>query len=321
MIDRAMASLVRVETAGGLGSGFFVRQDTVLTNMHVVAGSSFVTVRRPDGRTVQARVESTAPDFDLAVLRLSESDPGQAVLALGSGVRTRPGQEVVALGTPLGLQNTVTRGIVSAVRRVGPAILVQTDAAINPGNSGGPILDRSGRVIAIATMSVRPGVGQGLSFGVAIDHAQALLEGKLEGHANGSPTSGLNQVISQQAAASETDAARERGSRAYEQTITQIARAADGLDDRWRSFTRVCYRGPIGGSFDRPWFALFDQRAMRGTVPSGCEATFGDIQQTAERIRNAVQAGDESARRADVFPGVRRDVLRRYHLDYAGWDR
>ncbi len=73
----------------------------------------------------------------------------------------------------MGLQNTVTRGIVSAVRQVGPVTLVQTDAAVNPGNSGGPVLDREGMVIGIATMAVKAGLGQGLSFAVAIDHATA----------------------------------------------------------------------------------------------------------------------------------------------------
>jgi S1-C subfamily serine protease len=321
VVDRAMPSLVRVETASGFGSGFFVRPDTILTNAHVVGANSFVSVRRPDGRTVQGRVETTAPDFDIAVVRVADSDAGQPVLSIGSGIRMRPGQEVVALGTPLGLQNTVTRGIVSALRQVGPVSLVQTDAAINPGNSGGPILNRAGQVVAIATMTVKPGVGQGLSFGVAIDHAQALLDGRLPAPAAGSPLAGLNQVVAQPPSASPVDAARDEGARSYEQTIAQIARAADALDGQWRSFVPACYRGPIVGSFERPWFAVFEPRAMQGTVSPGCTAAFGDIRRTAERMRDEVHAADEVARRADVYPGTRRDVLRRNRLDYAGWER
>jgi hypothetical protein len=299
-----------------------VRADTILTNVHVVRGNVYVTVRRPDGRTLQGHVEATAPDFDIAVVNVPGTDSGQAVLTMGSGIRTRPGQEVVALGTPLGLQNTVTRGIVSALRQVGPVTLVQTDAAINPGNSGGPILDRSGQVIAIATMAVRPGVGQGLSFGVAIDHAAALLEGRLSTQAGGSPVNTLNQVLSRPpSATSEAENGRQQGGQAFERTIAQLARVADGLDDRWRSFVSVCYRGAIGGTFDRPWFALFDPQAMQGTVPSGCSAAFGDMRRTAERIRDEVLTADEAARRADVYPGARREVLRRFRLDYSGWNR
>src|SRR5213596_3868254 len=107
---------------------------------------------------------------------------------MGSAMRARAGQEVMALGSPLGLQNTVTRGIVSAVRQVGALTLVQTDAAINPGNSGGPLLARNGEVIGITTMSMRSAVAQGLSFAVAIDHAAALLAGKR-------PTAGSNTPI------------------------------------------------------------------------------------------------------------------------------
>ena len=125
-----------------------------MTNAHVVGSNSSVTIRRTDGRTAPARVEATAPEFDIAIMRIRNPDPHQPTLTMGSGVNARAGQEIIALGTPLGLQNTVTRGIVSAVREVGGVTLVQTDAAINPGNSGGPLLDRAGSVIGIATMGI-----------------------------------------------------------------------------------------------------------------------------------------------------------------------
>ncbi len=168
VIGRAAPAVVRVETSRGSGSGFFVAADTILTNVHVVTNNAFVTIRRPDGTTTPARVESTAPEFDVAVLRVSNADPGQTVLTMGSGMQARPGQEIFALGTPLGLQNTVTRGIVSAVRQVSGVTLVQTDAAINPGNSGGPLIDRNGQVVGIATMGISAASAQGLGFGIAI---------------------------------------------------------------------------------------------------------------------------------------------------------
>jgi S1-C subfamily serine protease len=178
VIARAMPAVVRVETATGFGSGFFVRSDTVLTNVHVVTTNPGVTLRMADGSTKPARVETTAPEFDIAILRVPTANDAQRALPLGTAVRARPGQEVIVLGTPMGLQNTVTRGIVSALRQVGSVTLVQTDAAVNPGNSGGPVLDREGNVIAIATMGLKSAATQGLSFAVAIDHAQGLIEGR-----------------------------------------------------------------------------------------------------------------------------------------------
>jgi len=325
LVSRAMPAVVRIEAGGGFGSGFFIRRNTILTNVHVVTTNYSVTVRMPDGRTLSARVDTTAPELDIAVLRLNDSPPdNQPVLTMGTVARARQGQDVVVLGTPLGLQNTVTRGIVSAIRQIGAVTLVQTDAAVNPGNSGGPVLDRQGHVIGIATMSVRSAVAQGLSFAVAIDHAQALLEGRRPAGASDTPIASLSQAMGAAPGAApptDTDARRDAGARTYEQTVAQLGRVADGLDQRWRSFVQVCYRGQIAGTFDRPWFALFDPRAMQGTVPSGCSAAFADIRQTADRIRSDVRAADENARRADVFPGTRRDVLRRHRLDYSGWDR
>jgi hypothetical protein len=237
---------------------------------------------------------------------------------MGSAIHVRAGQEVIALGSPLGLQNTVTRGIVSAVREVGGLTLVQTDAAINPGNSGGPLLDRSGRVIGITTMGVRTDVAQGLSFAVAIEHAQSLLGGKRPTGATGTPLTTLTQAMNG-TAPSAADASRDRASKTYEQAIASLARRAAVLDDRWTSFVRACYEGRIVGSFDHPWFALWETKAMQGAVSPGCANAFADIRHAADEIRTTIVAADETARQGDVYPGTRRDVLRRYRLDYAGW--
>ena len=89
----------------------------------------------------------------------------------------RPGEEVVAIGSALGvLQNTVTRGIVSAIRIDGGVTLLQTDAAINPGNSGGPLLDRNGTVVGVNTMKV--GSAASIGFAVAAEHVRAIVEGR-----------------------------------------------------------------------------------------------------------------------------------------------
>ena len=321
VIGRAMPAVVRVETGAGTGSGFFVTPDTILTNVHVVSGSASVTIRRAGGSTSPARVEMTAPDIDVAVLRLTNSDDNQPTLTMGSVTRVRAGQEVVALGSPLGVfQNTVTRGIVSAVRQMGALTLVQTDAAINPGNSGGPLLDRVGEVIGITSLNIPS--RQGLGFAVAIDHAQSLLEGKRPAPTSaGTPLTNLNQALASHDTPSDSETLRQQGARAYEQAIAQLARRADALDGRWRTFKGTCYEGRITGSFDREWFALWEPRAMQGAVSPGCGIEFNDIRRLAADIRGEVSVVGEAARRADVYPGIRRDTLRKYRLDYSGWDR
>ena len=92
------------------------------------------------------------------------------------------------------LSNTVTRGIVSAVRQVGNITLIQTDAAINPGNSGGPLVDRSGLVIGVNSLAVAAQAGQGLAFAVAIDHATDLLDGQVSNGAQ-TPLTALTKAM------------------------------------------------------------------------------------------------------------------------------
>ncbi len=319
LIARAMPAVVRVETPQGSGTGFFVRYDTILTNVHVVANNAMVTVRRSGGIAGPARVETTAPELDVAVLKIDNPQPQQPTVALGSGARARPGQEVIALGAPLGLQNTVTRGIVSAIRQAGAVTLVQTDAAINPGNSGGPLIDRSGHVIGITTMGVR--AAQGLSFAVAIDHAADLLQGIRPTNATGTPISSFNDAMGGGRAASSADSLRDQATARFEQIVVQLARQADDLDARWASFMKSCYDGRIAGSFDREWFALWDRRAMQGAVQPGCGAYFADLDRTAHALRENVLGADEAARQAGVYPGTRRDILHRHRLDYDGWQR
>lgn len=317
VVARVMPAVVLVETPGGRGSGFFVKPDTIVTNAHVVGTETSVTIRRAGGDTLSARVASVAPELDLAVLKTSAPLENQPIVPLGSLARVRAGQEVVAIGSPLGLlQNSVTRGIVSAIRQLGAVTVIQTDAAINPGNSGGPLLDRHGDVIGITTMGVK--AAQGLSFAVASDHAQQLLDGKRP-MSTITPLASLTTTLQPAGAATGSDEIRQKGTATYEETLAQLARRADGLDEYWRRFKASCYEGRIAGTFERDWFALWNPKAMQGAVAPGCGATFDEVKRTGEQIRAEVLAAEEAARRADVYPGTRRDVRQKYRL--TGLDR
>lgn len=175
IVTRTIPAVVTVETRRGHGSGFFVSPDTLLTNAHVVHDFSTVVLRPGGGDPVFARVLTSARDVDLAVLRLDRPAPGQVWLPLGSPPGVQLGAEVIAIGSPLGLQNTVTRGIVSGMRTVRNVKLLQTDAAINPGNSGGPLIDRYGRVIGVTTLKLG-GSAEAIGFAVSIEYARVLLE-------------------------------------------------------------------------------------------------------------------------------------------------
>jgi hypothetical protein len=316
-MSSVMPAVVLIETSGGRGSGFFVAPDTLLTNVHVVGRNSSVTIRRPSGQTMPARVEATAPQVDVAVLKVASPDKNQPTLKLGATSSARIGQEVFAIGSALGLlQNTLTRGIVSGVRQTSTATLVQTDAAVNPGNSGGPLLDRSGTVIGIITMGFTE--RQGLNFAVGIDHARALLGGNPQPPVLSTSAPPEMRALSP-SLPSETDQTRAQGTRTSEQALAQLARRADTLESSWRQFRQTCYEGRVVGAFDREWFAVFEQRAMQGAVAPGCGQWFSDFQRQAEEVRDGVILAEELARKADVYPGLRRDERRRYRLDYPGW--
>ena len=319
LVTRLSPAVVLIQSSAGRGSGFFVAPDTILTNVHVVGSDSSLTIRRADGSTTTARVDASAPAFDIAVLRVSNPNADQATIRMGSVATTRVGEDVIAIGTPLGfLQNTVSRGIVSALRDADGSTLIQTDAAINPGNSGGPLLDRTGTAIGI----IRAGYNgrDGLSFAVAIDHAKAVLDGRLAPAPAASGASQQYHVLAP-TVASPADQQRNDATKEYERLIAQFARRANALDDEWRTFMHSCYEGKIAGAFDHQWFALWEPKAMQGAVSPGCGAIFSGIRREAQDIQQGVIAAEELARRNDVYPGSRRELLRRYRLDYAGWDR
>ena len=168
------------------GSGFVLdNQGYILTNDHVVEGSSNVTVRfSENGNPIKADVKGRDPSSDLAVLKVDPSKAKLDPLPLGDSSKAQVGDAVVAIGNPFGLQRTVTSGIVSAVQRHIEAPnnftingAIQTDAAINPGNSGGPLIDANGRVIGINSQ-IATGGGNGsvgIGFAVPINLAKRVI--------------------------------------------------------------------------------------------------------------------------------------------------
>jgi len=168
----------RVPVAG-TGSGVIIdARGDILTNSHVVRGAEKVTIKLPDQRSFPGRVIGADPLTDVAVVRFEKTPPGLVAARLGDSTKLRAGQWIIAVGSPLGMDQTVTAGIVSGVGATGGHFrfesgervrhYIQTDAEINPGNSGGPLVDLEGEVLGLKTiLNVGPGGGYGFAIPVA----------------------------------------------------------------------------------------------------------------------------------------------------------
>ncbi len=166
----------------GTGSGFIINAEgLILTNSHVVDGADTVTVTLKDGRELKGRVLGQDPITDVAVVKVQANN--LPTVSLGNSDQLKPGEWAIAIGNPLGLDNTVTAGIISATGRTSAQVgvpdkrvgFIQTDAAINPGNSGGPLLNQRGEVIGMNTAIIAGGA-QGLGFAIPIKTAQRIAD-------------------------------------------------------------------------------------------------------------------------------------------------
>jgi hypothetical protein len=316
-VSHVLPAVAAIEAGRARGTGFFVEPDTVLTNAHVIEGQSSVRLQ-VGSATYTARVAMLSTGADLAVLKVYNANPAQPVLRLGSASGARVGEEVVAVGSALGvLSNTVTRGIVSAFRKVGDITLIQTDAAINPGNSGGPLVTRAGVVVGVNSMGVGRQAGEGLAFAVAIDHAVALLSGQAPIAAAQTPLAGLNQMMT---GASDTDTRRIRGEQDYAAVLQSAARAADQVDDLWGRNAKICVAS-AARTGDRSWLAVFEPNGVRmsGGTDADCGRWLETVRTNASKLRAAIDQANEAARRDGVYPGTIRDLRRRYRLEWTGW--
>lgn len=172
------------EIPQGTGSGFVWDQvGHIVTNFHVVQEGDRATVTLNDGSTYAATLVGTAPDKDLAVLRIDAPAAKLLPLPIGQSASLKVGQKVLAIGNPFGLDQTLTTGVISGLGREIKSVsgrpiqdVIQTDASINPGNSGGPLLDSSGRVIGINTAIYSPsGANAGVGFAVPVDTVNLIV--------------------------------------------------------------------------------------------------------------------------------------------------
>ncbi|MEO0456523.1 MAG: HhoA/HhoB/HtrA family serine endopeptidase [Cyanobacteria bacterium P01_A01_bin.114] len=179
--DRGIPNSPSTRVERGTGSGFIIDADgVILTNAHVVEGADEVTVTLKDGRELRGEVLGQDSLTDVAVVRVDASS--LPTVSIGDSDALKPGEWAIAIGNPLGLDNTVTAGIISATGRTSAQIrvpdkrveFIQTDAAINPGNSGGPLLNEQGEVIGMNTAII--GGAQGLGFAIPIKAAQELAD-------------------------------------------------------------------------------------------------------------------------------------------------
>ena len=190
LTQRAFSAVVTITTSKGSGSGFFITDSGVIaTNAHVVEGQNFATVVLSNGKPVQTSSIYIDTDRDLALLKIDGGNYNTLPLSVEPPV---PGSEVVAIGSPgistITLTNTVTRGVVSGVRKLEHGVWIQTDTAINPGNSGGPLLNMRGEVVGVNTLKVVAQEYSGLNFALAAGELASFVQTRFQYDLSKRPT-------------------------------------------------------------------------------------------------------------------------------------
>ena len=190
VVHELSPSVVQIQTPSGLGSGIvFDSKGDIVTNAHVVDGATAITVHFQSGKSAKATLVGSDDSTDIAVIKVDVSDSLLHPLAFGSSDAVQVGQEVAAIGSPFGLPESMTAGIVSALNRTITAPnnfsisgAIQTDAAINHGNSGGPLLDMNGRVIGVnAQIESDSGGNDGVGFAIGSNAAKNVADTLISG--------------------------------------------------------------------------------------------------------------------------------------------
>jgi S1-C subfamily serine protease len=198
--EDSMSGLNQQQRLRGQGSGFIIdRAGIILTNAHVVDKADKVTIALKDGRSFEGKVQGIDTVTDLAVVKVTGAK-NLPVATLGDSGIIKVGDWAIAVGNPLGLDNTVTLGIISTLKRSSAAVgmtdkrldFIQTDAAINPGNSGGPLLNAKGEVIGINT-AIRADA-MGIGFAIPIDKAKTIATQLARGEKVSHPYLGVQMV-------------------------------------------------------------------------------------------------------------------------------
>jgi serine protease Do len=186
LVNQLGEAVVQVRTPSGLGSGFIINEDGYLmTNFHVIEGETQISVevyhRAPDGTLErktykQVRIIAMNKFEDLTLLKIDDKDvPKFKYVVMGNADAMAVGERVFAIGSPLGLERTVTEGILSTkTRQLGGELYLQTTTQINPGNSGGPLFDMSGEVVGITNMKIT--FGEGLGFAIPVEAVKFFLD-------------------------------------------------------------------------------------------------------------------------------------------------
>lgn len=188
-LRRQMFSLNVMETPRGSGSGFIWNEEgLIVTNFHVIYGANRIKITLESGESYNAEVVGTAPEKDIALLRIDAPDKVLKPIPLGDSNQLSVGRKVLAIGNPFALDTTLTVGVVSALGREIKATnnrtiknVIQTDAAINPGNSGGPLLNSSGELVGVNTAIYSPsGASAGIGFAIPVNTVRDLIPQLLE---------------------------------------------------------------------------------------------------------------------------------------------
>jgi 2-alkenal reductase len=202
------AAGARATGGGPSGTGFlWDGAGHIVTNNHVIQNATNIVVRLASQRILPATVVGRAPNYDLAVLRIDAREPLPPAIPLGSIGELKVGQLAYAIGNPFGLDQSLTMGIISALKRRLPtsggreiADVIQTDAAVNPGNSGGPLLDSAGRLIGVNTAIFSPsGANAGIGFAIPVDIANRIVPALIR--SGRVPTPGIGISVADEAIA------------------------------------------------------------------------------------------------------------------------